>query len=186
MMFLETSKDSKHNLDANSKKVSSCKNFLVINNHNLTQSIEYNKENIHNYKNNVTAQKMVSIENQNIDDTNGAYSIDESSLSDKSVSEGCVKNIPDSQINPLKKFIEGNKIQVIQGNKQSKKLVKKIKQSSIKRAKDHHVSNFGAKIANSVKNAGTSRISYNKIFYANNSKSSLKNYTNALKTCNSK
>ena len=122
-----------------------------------------------------------------MDDANRTYFIDDdSSLSDKSVSEICVRNIPESQINPLKKFFEGKKIQVIQGNKQSKKLVKKIKQSSTKRVKDSHVSNFGTKIMNSIKNAGTSRISYNKIFYANNSKSSLKNYTNALKACNSK
>ena len=61
--------------------------------------------------------------------------------------------------------------------------MKKIKQSSIRKwSKDATQINFGAKNVSSVKNAGTSRVSYSKIFYANKSKSSLKNYTKVSKS----
>ena len=68
-------------------------------------------------------------------------------------------------------------------NKQNKKQLKRIKQSSIKKHNNIHSNiNFANKVVSSVKNPGTSRVSYNQIFYTNKPKSSLKNYNNALKS----
>lgn len=68
-------------------------------------------------------------------------------------------------------------------SKQSRKSVKKIKQSSIKKHSNTNTNlSFANKVIKSVKNAGTSRVSYNQIFYTNKPKSSLKKYTNALKS----
>lgn len=115
-----------------------------------------------------------------MEDTGNMNSIG-SSLSDKSVSEGQMpKHVPDSKIFPLKKFVENSKSGNINGSKQAKKSLKKIKQSSIKKpAKDPTYVNFASKVVSSVKNS--SRVSYNKIFYSNKSKSNLKTYTNAAR-----
>jgi len=162
--------------------MSSWNNLLVAKHHNFVQSIDENKENIQNLRNNGEI-KMLTTDEEAIKEDNRLWSTN-SSISEKPVSEGWTKPIPDSQINPLKKFIDSSKIAIIHGNKQNKKIVKRIKQNNIKRnSKEHAGINFGTKVANSVKNAGTSRVSYNKIFYANKSKSSLKNYNNALKAC---
>jgi len=98
-----------------------------------------------------------------------------SQISDKSINDKAHRHIID-------RYVVKSKGAAIYPNKINKKPVKKIKHSSIKkRNKENTNLNFGSKVVSSVKNAGTSRASYNQIFYSNKSKSSLKNYNNATR-----
>lgn len=93
-----------------------------------------------------------------------------------------------SSIKPKEAIVDRFKVKsaksgLIYANKQNIKPLKKIKQAHIKKSnKENACLNFGTKVVSSVKNAGTSRVTYNQIFYSNKSKSSLKNYNNAVKT----
>jgi len=129
--------------------------------HNYTQYLDENKENIYNLRSKIG--KMLSgfsqisskidaevnaqnTQDEDYDELKNFNSVG-SSVSDKSVSEGYIqKNIPDSKIYPLKKFIENSKICVVGVNRLGKKSLKKIKQSSIRKwSKDSTQINFGTK-----------------------------------------
>lgn len=139
-------------------KIPSCSNLLQAQisqhkhiknrDHNYTQYLDENKENIHNLRSKIG--KMLSgyyqVSSKIDAEVNAQNTHDEdfdefknfnsvgSSVSNKSVSEGYIqKNIPDSKIYPLKKFIENSKICIVGVNKLGKKSLKKIKQSSIRK-----------------------------------------------------
>jgi ankyrin repeat protein/tRNA A-37 threonylcarbamoyl transferase component Bud32 len=125
---------------------------------------------------NYLGSKLSYPEDRSLEDTSKIErSWNLSQKSDKDMQERAHKHIID-------RYVVKSKGPLIFQNKQNKKSVKKIKQSSIKKKnKENTCLNFGTKVVSSVKNAGTSRVSYNQIFYSNKSKSSLKNYSNAVK-----
>lgn len=164
--------------------------------HNFTQYLDEDKENIRNFRNKLgntyiplSAKKrsnlvtvlgtQLSYPGETVPTSGDKRQSIESSISDRSIMESTVKKheaILDRYI------LKNAKGAPIFGNKNSKKPIRKIKQSSIKKhSKENTCLNFGTKVVSSVKNAGTSRVSYNQIFYSNKSKSNLKNYTNAAK-----
>lgn len=173
---IESSRLSQNKLSTKlDSKLPSCTNLLKaqisqmklseMQDHNYTQYLEDDKENI--FKKNVR------------EDNKSKDSIG-SSVWDRLINESGTKHR--DAIGDRFTLKPGRSANIF-GNKHSKKPIKKIKQSSIKKNnKENACLNFGTKVVSSVKNAGTSRVSYNQIFYSNKPKSSLKNYSNAMKS----